>query len=57
MPKRLKRRSDTIRRIGRDIYEVRRGSSSSQGYDADWERVAKHRRISGGSRWLQARRS
>ncbi|MFA8018395.1 HNH endonuclease [Bremerella cremea] len=44
MPKRLKRRSDTIRRVGRDIYEVRRGSSSSQGYDADWERIAKRRR-------------
>ncbi|WP_443111050.1 HNH endonuclease [Bremerella sp. P1] len=44
MPKRLKRRSDTKRRVGRDIYEVRRGSSSSQGYDADWERIAKRRR-------------
>lgn len=44
MPKRLKRRSDTKRRVGRNIYEVRRGSSSSQGYDADWERVAKRRR-------------
>lgn len=44
MPKRLKRRSDSKRRVGRDIYEVRRGSSSSQGYDADWERIAKRRR-------------
>ncbi len=44
MPKRLKRRSDSKRRVGRDIYEVRRGSSSAQGYDADWERIAKRRR-------------
>ena len=44
MPKRLKRRSDTRRLVGRNIYEVRRGSSSSQGYDAEWERIAKRRR-------------
>ena len=44
MPKRMKRRCDIVQRVGRNIYEVRRGSSSSQGYDADWERIAKRRR-------------
>ncbi|WP_390620213.1 HNH endonuclease [Blastopirellula retiformator] len=40
----MKRRSETVKRVGRSNIEVRRPSPRSLGYDADWERVAKHRR-------------
>ena len=42
--KRIKRRSETMKRVGRNIHAVRRGSPRDMGYDADWERIAKRRR-------------
>ncbi|WP_410050438.1 HNH endonuclease [Blastopirellula sp. J2-11] len=40
----MKRRSETVKRVGRSNIEARRPSPRSLGYDADWERVAKQRR-------------
>ncbi|PQO28506.1 HNH endonuclease [Bremerella cremea] len=44
MPRRIKRRSETIKPVGRTIASIRHGSAQDRGYDADWERIAKWRR-------------
>jgi 5-methylcytosine-specific restriction endonuclease McrA len=44
MPRRIRRRSDDRRIVGRNVLDDRRPPTSELGYDAAWQRVAKHRR-------------
>lgn len=44
MPKRIKRRSELNKPIGRSAVAARRGSPRQLGYDTAWERIAKQRR-------------
>lgn len=44
MPRRIKRRSETLPHPGRNNLSLHRPTSREQGYDSAWDRVAKRRR-------------